>query len=78
MTSEQRTKLNQMLSAPAGGWVHTKTLKAKLLGIECSGVALQIESPKLRIWGVILPDGTFLKPKPGRKTIDASEIAFKL
>lgn len=77
-TPEQMATVTRMINAPAGGWIRTKTLKATYLGVPCDGVAIQLESPKLRIWGLVLPDGSFHKPKPGRKTIDASDVVYKL
>jgi hypothetical protein len=77
-TDAQRATVARMKSAPAASWVVTKILGGSLLGAPLDGVAVQIEAPKLGIWGVILPNGDFMKPKPGRKTIDALDIAFKL
>lgn len=77
-TDAQRATVARMKSAPAASWVVTKILGGSLLGEPLDGVAVQIEAPKLGVWGVILPNGDFMKPKPGRKTIDALDIAFKL
>lgn len=77
VTDSQLQTATRMLSAPAGGWVLTRVVKPILLGIPCEGVAVQIESTKLGVWGVILPDGQMIKPKPGRKSISAADIAFK-
>ena len=77
-TAAQRATVNRMRAAPAMKWVVSKVFTATLLGVKCEGVAVQIEAPAARMWGVVLPNGEFIKPKPGRKTIDAADIAFKL
>lgn len=68
----------RMLAAPAGGWRATKILGATYLGVVCDGRLVQLESRKLGIFGVVMPDGSFIKPKAGRKTISAADIAYKL
>lgn len=77
-TQAQRDTVARMVAAPAAKWQVTKVLGGALLGVPLDGVAVQIEAPALKVWGVVLPDGTFLKPKPGRKTIDKSDIVHKL
>lgn len=77
-TDAQRATVARMKAAPAASWKVTKILGGNLLGVPLDGVAVQIEAPKLNVWGVVLPNGDFLKPKPGRKTIDAADIAFRL
>lgn len=73
MTEAQQATVDRMLSAPAGGWQVTKTLALKHLSI--GNVAVQIESPLLNLWGIIMPNGTMVRPKGNRKTIDAAAIA---
>ena len=77
-TPNQRATVDRMLAAPAGNWKVTKILGGHLLGVELEGVAVQIESPTLKVWGVILPNGSFIKPQPGRRTIDKLDIAIHL
>ena len=77
-TPEQKAVVDRMLAAPAANWRVSKILEVNLLGVKCEGVAVQIEAPALRIWGVVLPNGEFVKPRPGRKTLDANQIAWKM
>lgn len=77
-TDAQRATVARMKSAPAASWVVTSIVGGSLLGVPLQGVAIQIEEPKLKVWGVVLPNGNFLKPKPGRKTLDASDITIHL
>lgn len=77
-TEAQKSVVDRMLKAPAMAWKISRVLEVTLLGVKCEGVAVQIEAPKAKIWGVILPNGEFVKPLPGRKTIDLSKIAYKM
>ena len=70
--------VERMLAAPAGGWVAKKVVGASFLGVRCDGVAVQLVSKSLNLWGVVLPSGEFVKPKPGCKTIYARDIAYKM
>jgi len=76
MTPNQKATVDRMLAAPAGGWILTKTLRLK--NLPSDKVAVQLESRSLGVWGIVLPSGEFIKPKPGRKTIDAADVAWQL
>lgn len=81
MTAAQLETVRRMMNAPALKWVHTKTLQATVVGglvVKGRGVAVQLEAPSAKIWGLVLPDGSFQKPKPGRKSIDSVDVVFKL
>ena len=77
-TSDQIATMDRMLKAPAMRWIVSGTMTATLFGVPCDGIAIRIEAPTAKIWGVILPSGAFLKPKAGRKTIDAMDVAIAL
>lgn len=77
-TQAQRDTVARMSSAPAAKWTVTKVLGGALFGVPVDGVAVQIEAPALKLWGVILPNGSFMRPKPGRKTIDKADILINL
>lgn len=77
-TEAQTQTVARMLAAPAGGWKVTAVIEGTLLGVKCENVGIKIESRALRVWGVIMPNGMMVKPKPGRKTIDARDIAWSL
>lgn len=78
ITAEQQATIDRMLAAPAGGWVRGSTYAGTLLGQPCENVAVKLASRKLGVWGVVMPDGSFVKPNPGRKTINVSDIVFAL
>jgi len=73
-TPEQRAKISTLLSAPAMKWKVTKVLRSKFLFD--GRIAVQIEAKGC--WGVILPSGEMVRPKPGRSSIDNLEIANHL
>lgn len=77
-TQAQRDTVQRMTSAPALKWTVTKVLGGSLFGVPVDGVAVQIEAPAAKVWGVILPNGTLVKPQPGRKTIDKLDILTHL
>lgn len=73
-SAKQQAKMDQMINAPAMKWSVTKILRLKHL--TTGRIAIQIEAKGC--WGVILPNGDFIRPKNGRKTIDNSDIAWSL
>ena len=77
-TEAQTAAVARMLAAPAGGWKVTGVVGGICLGVQCSQVAVRIESAKLNVWGVVMPDGSLVKPEPGRKRIKAVDVVFNL
>ena len=73
MTEPQRATLERMLAAPAGGWKEAG--RYSLANIQSDRLVVKLQSRKLGLWGVVTPRGDFLKPKPGRKTMDVSDVA---
>jgi hypothetical protein len=72
-TQNQIDRVEAMLKAPAGDWVMTGTFKLK--NFDTKKVAIRIESRKFKKWGFIVPNGEFVTPKNGRKTINHSDVA---